>query len=119
MDRSTPPIGISVVSVIWFLLGLVNGAQTIQLVTGGPLSAAILLPLGLISGLSMAYFVVAIGLWKTRAWAWKAALVLAVIGIVGSFLQQPVGLLVALLLLSVGIYLVLERDRFLPETTTT
>ncbi|WP_135662718.1 hypothetical protein [Halorhabdus rudnickae] len=113
MDRSHPPLGISVVSVIWLLMGLLNGVQIVQLVTTGPVPSEILLPLGLISGLSIAYLVVGIGLWKTRSWAWKGAIVLAVIGIIGSFIQQPVGLFVALLLLCVGIYLILERDQFL------
>jgi len=113
MGRSHPPLGISVVSIIWLLMGLLNGVQIVQLVTTGPVSSAILLPLSLVSGLSIAYLVVGIGLWKTHSWAWKGAIVLAVIGIVGSFLQQPVGLLVALLLLCVGIYLIIERDQFL------
>ncbi|WJK64924.1 hypothetical protein [Halobacterium salinarum] len=113
MDRSHPPLGISVVSVIWLLMGLLNGAQTVRVVTTGPVSSELLLPLGLVSGVSIAYLVVGIGLWRTRSWAWKGAIVLAVIGIVGSFLQQPVGLLIALLLLCVGGYLILERDQFL------
>lgn len=118
MARS-PPIGISVVSVIWLLLGLLNGIQIVRLVTTGPVSSEILLPLGLISGLSIAYLVVGIGLLKTHSWAWKGALVLATVGIIGGFLQQPMGLLVALLLLCVGVYLILERDHFLSTEVAT
>ncbi|MGQ3330084.1 hypothetical protein [Halorubrum sp. FL23] len=118
MDRSHFPLGISVVSVIWLLIALLNGVQIVQVVIAGPVSSEVLVLLGLIGGLSVAYLVVGVGLWRTRSWAWKSALALAVIGIAGSFLQQPPAIFIALLLLCVGIYLVIEREQFLAGERT-
>lgn len=119
MVRSATPFGIKVVCLVWLLFALLNAIQVGRVVTATPLSGELLLPIGLITALTAAYAVVSVGLWRTRAWAWKAALGLVVIGGATALVQGVYGLPVGFLLLLVGIYLVVRRDAFAEEPVPT
>ena len=119
MVRSATPFGIKVICLVWLLFALLNAIQVRRVVTSTPLSRDLLLPIGLITALTAAYVAVSVGLWRTRAWAWKAALGLVVIGGATALIQGVYGLPVGLLLLLVGIYLVVRRDAFAKKTVLT
>jgi len=117
MNRPGTPIGIKIVCLVWVLFALLNIIQIGQVLSTTRLSGELLIPIGLITVLSVAYIVVSIGLWKTRTWAWKGAIGLVVIGSVTALLQGIFGLPIGFLLVLVGIYLVIRRDVFTAGTT--
>ncbi|WP_128906332.1 hypothetical protein [Halorubrum amylolyticum] len=118
MVRSATPVGIKVVCLVWLLFALLNGVQVGRVLTATPLSGELLVPIGLITVLSAAYVAVSVGLWRTRAWAWKGALGLVVVGGATALVQGVYGLPVGFLMLLVGIYLVVRRDVFADESVS-
>jgi lysylphosphatidylglycerol synthetase-like protein (DUF2156 family) len=116
------PIGVTILAILSFLGGLFEifaglGMMALAAISGtidpavfGPLAAfmgiigILLLILGLVT------MVVAIGLWRMRAWAWWVAIIVNIVSLaINAASYSWTGLVLPLIIV---IYLVVIRDKF-------
>lgn len=117
MKHSYPPFGIKVICLVLMLLALLNVVQIVDVVTSVALTTQVLVPVGIIAALTVGYVVVSVGLWKQESWAWVGGIVLIVGGLVATLVQRPIAIPTALLMSSIGIYLIVRRDLFRADGT--
>lgn len=102
--RSTPPTGIAIYCVLGFLGVLVSLLEAAVLVDQGGVVAL----LGYVTGgVALAFFVVLIGLWTLRSWAWTAGIVLIAIEVL--FHAISFNVIPAIILSVLWIYLYLKK----------
>lgn len=104
MQRGARPTGVTILAVLEFIGGLALLGVGGMFMAAGPVlipadvpgAGAIFAALGgFIVLIGLLYFLVGWGLWTGRAWAWTAALVLAIIGLLGF----PIGTIISVIIL--------------------
>ena len=111
------PIGVAILAILVILIGVLFlvGALAILFLSGF-VALAGFLPFGALGGIvgiillivALLWIAVGLGLWHLRSWAWRLAIIVMVLSIIGGIAAPP-SIIIPLIIL---IYLVLVRHHF-------
>lgn len=105
--RGRPPLGIAIYCVLGCLGTVLTLFQAAYLVDQG----GVLTPLGYIVGaFGILYFLVLVGLWTIRSWAWTAAIVILPLDILVHIVS--LNIIPALVLSGLWLYLYLKKPLY-------
>ena len=117
VENGRRPLGVTLLAIVALAIGVVNAVLGLLHVATGLVVGIMDFPRpggsGLLGGLAMmvvgaVYFVVGLGLWNLRPWAWWLGVLASVVGFVVA-LGSPVWMIVWAAL---AVYLILMRGKF-------
>jgi len=90
MQKQSRPFGVTIISILIIIAGVISLLIGIGSVAIGPLIGLVFVVTGAISlALGVAYLVMAFGLWKGKGWAWTISTIVLFIGIVIDMISLP------------------------------